>query len=62
MTELAFMQDSAGGKVQDTKRGPKGLDLFGGGPSGETPSSKAEELIEKAEVLNFFFDLCKRVS
>ena len=49
LKKYQIVQDSSGGKVQDSKsKSP--LDPFGGGPSGETATSKAETLIEKAEV------------
>ena len=50
--ESVGVQDTAGGKVQDTSRGSGPLDLFGGSDTGKSPQSKAEGLVKEAEKPN----------
>lgn len=50
--KYALVQDTAGGKVQDVARGSGVLDLFGGDKTGQSPASKAEELVDEAKKPN----------
>ena len=47
-----MLQDTAGGKVQDTAKKGTGLDLFGGGNTGKSPQEKAGDLVQQAEKPN----------
>ncbi len=60
------LQDSAGGKVQDSSSGGGILDSFGGGPSGKSQTEKTEALVEQAKkpnpASNFLGDIFGAVS